>query len=67
MWGLEKARRGDGRGEVKGDAVEDFARVKPGGAMPKPGGGCIVLGEWLTGVGTRFACHGAGEGRRITV
>lgn len=60
MCGLEKARRGDGRGEVKGDAVDDFARLKAGGAMPKPGGGFVVRGEWL-------ACHGAGDGRRMMV
>lgn len=65
--GLEKARRGDGRGDVNGEAVEDFARVKAGGAMPKPGGGLMVRGELLTGVGALLACQGAGEGRRITV
>lgn len=67
MCGLEKARRGEGRGDVNGEAVEDFARVKAGGTMPKPGGGLTVRGELFTGVGTRFACQGAGEGRRITV
>jgi hypothetical protein len=67
MWGLEKASRGEGRGEVKGDAFDDLALEKPGGAMPKPGGGCMVLGEWFTGVGTRLACQGAGDGRRMTV
>lgn len=67
MWGLEKARRGDGRGEVNGEAFEDLAREKPGGSVPKPGGGCTVRGDCETGVGTRFACQGAGDGRRMMV
>src|SRR5690242_17893323 len=70
MCGVAKAMRGDGRGEVKGEAVPvwDFARVKAGGAMPKPGGGLTMRGEWLlTGVGARFCCQGAGDGRRMTV
>jgi hypothetical protein len=69
MWicGLEKASLGEGRGDVKGDAVEEMARVKPGLPIPKPGGGLISRGEWLTGVGARLTCHGAGEGRRMTV
>lgn len=67
MCGLEKANRGDGRGEVKGEAFDDFALEKPGGAIPNPGGGCIVLGEEFTGVGARPTCQGAGDARRMMV
>lgn len=58
--------RGEGRGEVKGDAVDDFAREKPGGATPKPGGGAM-RGEELEGVGARATCQGAGDDRRMIV
>lgn len=66
---LAKARRGEGRGEVKGEAVEDLALVKAG-AIPKPGGRAglapVIVGE-ATGVTPRGICQGAGEGRRMTV
>lgn len=70
MVGLEKASRGDGRGEVKGEAVEDFALLKdcgtkPGGARglaPKRGEDDIETAAPPLGI-----CHGAGDGRRKTV
>jgi len=68
--GLAKARRGEGRGDVKGEAVKDLALVKAGGAMPKPGGGAgltpVIVGE-AKGVPARGICQGAGEDRRMTV
>jgi len=69
MAGLEKASRGEGRGDVKGEAADDFARLpSPGGK--KPGGAkgeTPSLGEEDTGVLTRGICHGAGEGRRMVI
>lgn len=68
--GLENASRGEGRGEVKGEAVEDLVLIKAGGATPKPGGGAgldVTPGDEAEGVDERCSCHGAGEGRRTTV
>lgn len=56
---------------MKGEAVDDFALVKPGGANPRPGGGAgvtpVLVGEEARGVPVRGICHGAGEVRRMTV
>jgi hypothetical protein len=67
--GLEKASRGEGRGEVKGEAVEDFARLNDCGT--KPGGASGLAprrGDEDTGVVPPLGIgQGAGEGRRKTV
>ena len=71
LWGiagLEKASLGEGRGEVKGEAVEDLFLLKDDGT--KPGGASGLTprrGEDEIGVAPRGICHGAGEGRRKTV
>ena len=68
--GLANASRGEGRGEVKGDAMEDLARVKAGGAFPKLEAGAEltpVRGGDPRGVEVRDDCHGAGEHLRMTV
>ena len=68
MTGLEKASLGEGRGEVKGEAVEDFVLLKDCGT--KPGGASGLTprrGEEEIGVAPRGICQGAGEGRRKTV
>jgi hypothetical protein len=68
MAGLEKASRGDGRGEVKGDAVDDFPLLNDGG-MPDearevtPSRGEDEAGDALP----RGICHGAGDGLLRTV
>ena len=71
LWGiagLEKASRGDGRGEVKGDAVDDFPLLKDGG-MPEetrevtPSRGEDEAGDEVP----REICHGAGDGLLRTV
>ena len=64
-------RRGDGRGEVKGDAVRDLgARGNPPRGTGKPdwatGLDPVCEGE-ESGVAERAICHGAGEERRMTV
>ena len=64
MCGVDRARRGEARGEVKGDAVEDFVRTKAG-EPAKAGGG--ILGEFCEGVGVRAVCQGAGEALRMIV
>ena len=68
--GLENASLGEGRGDVKGEAVEDLFLAKdcetnPGGAR----GLTPSRGEDDNGVAAppRGICHGAGEGRRKTV
>lgn len=69
--GVAKARRGEGLGDVKGEAVEDFARVKAGGAIPKPRGGPALTPLVLRGDGARevlargICCQAAGSGRRM--
>src|ERR1700761_6679164 len=68
MVGLEKASRGEGRGEVNGDAVEDFVLLKDGGINPGGASGLTPRrGEEEIGVAPRGICQGAGEGRRKTV
>jgi hypothetical protein len=68
MAGLEKASLGEGRGEVKGDAVEDFVRLKDGGINPGGASGLTPRrGEEEFGVARRGIGQGAGEGRRKTV
>ncbi len=65
--GLVKANRGDGRGDVKGDAVEDFWREKAAGVTKL----CVEAGLAparegdASGVEARGICHGAGEPRLI--
>ena len=62
-----KASLGEGRGEVKGDAVEDFALDNAGGMTAKPcdeaGLAPVKEGE-PKGVVALGICHGAGEPRR---
>ena len=68
MAGVEKASRGEGRGDVKGEAVEDFVLLKDCGT--KPGGASGLTprrGEEEIGVAPRGICHEAGEGLRKTV
>ncbi len=70
MAGLEKARRGEGRGDVNGDAVDDFARLKDWGT--KPGGARGLTPrrgeEEIGGVpAPRDICHGAGDALLNTV
>lgn len=71
MTGVAKAKRGEGRGEPKGEAVEDLVRLKAGGAGPKPGGGCMVAltvrGEGAAERCAAAVCQGAGDGRLMTV
>ena len=69
MTGLENASRGEGRGEVKGDAVEDFARLNDWGINPGGARGLAPRrGEEETGVvPPREIGQGAGEARRKTV
>ena len=66
--GLVKARRGEGRGDVKGEAVEDFALARLEG-KPKPcdeaGLAPVSEGE-ARGVVALGICHGAGEALRLT-
>jgi hypothetical protein len=69
MTGLENARRGDGRGDVKGEAVEDFALLKACGTNPGGARGLAPRrGEDDIGVvPPRGIGQGAGEARRKTV
>jgi hypothetical protein len=71
LWGiagLEKASLGDGRGEVKGEAVDDFVLVKDCGINPGGASGLTPRrGEDEIGVAPRDICQGAGDGRRKTV
>jgi hypothetical protein len=68
MAGLEKASLGDGRGEVNGDAVEDFVLLKFCGTNPGGASGLTPSrGEEEIGVAPRGICQGAGDGRRKTV
>jgi len=69
MAGLENAKRGDGRGDVKGDAVDDMARLNDWGMNPGGARGLTPSrGEEEIGVPLPLGiCHGAGEGRRRTV
>lgn len=69
MAGLEKPIRGEGRGDVKGEAPVVFARLPNPGGM-KPGGAkgeTPSLGEEDKGVFPRGICHEAGDGRRIII
>lgn len=62
---MANARRGDGRGEVKGEAVEDLVRVKAGAAAREA---LVLRGEAFDGVDERSCdCHGAGLRERTTV
>ncbi len=66
MTGVAKARRGDGRGDPKGDAVDDLARLKVDGT--KPGGARGLTprrGEPESGVPEPR--HEAGDGLRRMV
>lgn len=69
--GLEKASLGEGRGEVKGEAVDDFALLKEDGINPGGARGLTPSrGEDETGVPElpRGIGHGAGDAaRRKTV
>jgi hypothetical protein len=71
LWGiagLEKASLGEGRGDVKGEAVEDFVLVKACGMNPGGASGLTPRrGEDEIGVAPRGICQGAGDGRRKTV
>ena len=70
MAGLEKASLGEGRGEVKGEAVDDLALLKSRGINPGGARGLTPRrGDDDTGVPAppRGICHGAGDGRRRTV
>lgn len=68
MAGLEKASRGDGRGEVNGDAVDDFVRLKFCGMNPGGASGLTPSrGEEDIGVEPRGICQGAGDALRKTV
>lgn len=68
--GVATGRRGEGFGEVKGDAVELLVRARAGACGPNPGGAAIValLGrgdpEFETGVPARCN-HGAGDLERM--
>lgn len=65
MAGLENARRGEGRGEVKGEPWIDLVREKDCGINPWGARGLTPRrGDEDTGVPTRGICHGAGDGRR---
>jgi hypothetical protein len=70
MAGVEIGRRGEGLGDVNGEAVELIVRASAGGCGPRPGGGPGVafLGRGepaLDGVLLRCS-QGAGERERIT-
>lgn len=69
MTGLENANRGEGRGEVNGEAVEDFARLNDCGTYPGGASGLAPSrGDDDTGVvPPRGIGQGAGEARRRTV
>lgn len=70
MAGLEKASLGEGRGEVKGEAVEDLALLKSRGINPGGARGLTPSrGDDDTGVfeSPRGICHGAGEDLRMIV
>jgi len=71
MAGLEKASLGEGRGDVKGEAVDDIARVNDCGTNPGGARGLTPRrGEDDTGVPLlpRGIGHGAGDAaRRRTV
>ena len=64
---LEKASRGEWRGEVNGDAVEDFVLLKGGGTKPGGARGLTPRRGEETGVEPRGICHGAGDALRKTV
>ena len=64
MAGVATGKRGDGRGEEKGDAVEDFVRE----SGPSPGAALEGLGEPTLEVGVPALCsHGAGDIERAIV
>lgn len=64
---MAKARRGEGLGEEKGEAVEDLVRLKAGGGPPKPGGVAReALGMRGDGEDEGCICHGAGEELRMS-
>jgi len=68
MAGLEKASRGDGRGEVNGDAVDDFPLLNDGGMPDEAREVTPSRGEDEAGdAAPRGICHGAGDGLRRTV
>lgn len=69
MAGVETGSRGEGRGDVNGEAVELIVRASAGGCGPSPGGGPGVafLGRGepaLEGVPLRCS-QGAGERERM--
>lgn len=69
--GCANASRGDGRGDVNGDAVEDRGpRERTGRARWKlemPAGLVPVIEGDDMGVAERATCHGAGDDRRMMV
>lgn len=70
MAGVEMGSRGEGLGDVKGDAVELIVRARAGAWGPSPGGGPGVafLGRGepaFEGVPVRCS-QGAGERERMT-
>jgi hypothetical protein len=69
MTGLERASRGDGRGEVKGEAVEDIVLLKDCGTNPGGARGLAARRgeEEMEVAPPRGIGQGAGEGRRKIV